>query len=309
MKAKKFFSVLLILVMLVMTFTPIAYAENTNGLEGFVSKLYKLTLLREPDSGGLNYWIKELNSGSKTGADVSLNFIFSSEFINKKVDNTNFLDIMYLSFFDREPESNGREFWLGKMEQAYNRKYILANFVNSNEFKNICTTYGITPGIVKLAASDKISTPKLPNSRLNPATIGEKIRLEVDDWYYGKSIIELSLLETISGDEAWQIVENANMFNSPPESGTEYLLAKFWIKVISTEQEPYEINNVMFDVISGGGVLYNGGFYSISGLEPDLSTDLYVGAEHIGWTYFMVKTNDQNPVAVYNNDKIWFKLR
>ena len=70
-----------------------------------------------------------------------------------------------------------------------------------------------------------------------------------------------------------------------------------------------ESHIITLTVISGGGVLYNWGIVSIAGLEPDLSTDLYVGAEHIGWTYFMVNTNDQNPVTVYDHDKIWFKLR
>ncbi len=148
--------------------TSFAQAASSTGIEGFVTRLYTLTLDRSPDSGGLSYWVKELQSSKKTGADVSLNFIFSKEFINKNLPNTEFINIMYSSFFDRQPDPSGRQFWVDRLNNGYSRKYVLAGFVNSKEFENICATYSISPGTVKLTETDKqiiapTSKPLEPN--------------------------------------------------------------------------------------------------------------------------------------------------
>ncbi len=154
--------------------------------------------------------------------------------------------------------------------------------------------------------------PTKPTSRENPAVLGETFLVLMDDWMIGEVTFEIEMIEVVSGDEAWEMVKKANQFNDKPEEGKEYILAKFRIKVIKTEEdEPYEINHAKFDVISGGGVEYTD-FISVSGIEPDLRTDIYEGAEHIGWTYFMVDKDDDNPLAAFDRKgeaEIWFKLR
>lgn len=154
MPKRKVFSCVIALLMLLAVLLPIP-TQAAGDLEGFVTRLYELTLNRKADAGGLEYWIGELQSGRKTGADVSENFIFSNEFTEKNVSDSDFLDIMYRAFFDREPDDGGKTHWLDKLNEGYNRKYILANFVNSEEFNGICSTYGIKPGAIKLSAADK----------------------------------------------------------------------------------------------------------------------------------------------------------
>ena len=136
--------------------------------------------------------------------------------------------------------------------------------------------------------------------------------MEKDDWLIGKVKYEIELLEVISGGEAWEIVQKANMFNEEPGEGKEYILAKFRVKILETEgNEPFELNHAMFDVISTEGIEYTD-FLSVSGLDPDLSADLYEGAEHVGWTYFLVNKQDTNPLAVIDrksDSEIWFQLK
>ncbi len=149
-------------------------------------------------------------------------------------------------------------------------------------------------------------------SRSNPATLGQTISVNRKDLFYGLESYDITLLETKSGADAWNMVFAGNQFNLEPRSGQEYLLAKFKIKVNSLEKSTISINQYMFDVVSGSGVKYEG-FNSVSGLYPDWNTELYAGADFIGWTYFLVNTNDSNPVAAINrNDEqsaVWFKLR
>lgn len=146
------------------------------------------------------------------------------------------------------------------------------------------------------------------NSRQNPAKLGETVTVEVDDWM-GYRKYSVTLTEVISDTDAWNLIKNTNMYNDPPKAGMKYVLAKIKVKVINVEEEPFEINNSNFDAVSSSGVKYDD-FTTIVAPDPSLRTDLYNGAEHEGWTYFEVKTDD-NPLIVMNQkypDEIWFKL-
>jgi hypothetical protein len=170
-------------------------------------------------------------------------------------------------------------------------------------------------GQVKIAKTDasKDVEPEKPvkNSRKNPAGLNEAYVVSLDDWLEGKVTYEIEMLELISGTKALEMVRKANPFNDEPEAGKEYILAKFRVAILDTQEDkPYSFNHAKFNVISGTGVEYTG-FLSVSGLEPDLRADLYEGASHIGWTYFLVDIND-HPVAVMDrgqSSEIWFDLR
>lgn len=148
-------------------------------------------------------------------------------------------------------------------------------------------------------------------SRTNPAGLYQPIRIEVDDLFEEKVVLELEMLELISGHTAWNMIYEWNMFNDEPEAGQEYILAKFRVKIVELENEPYDINHAQFDVYSATGVMYTE-WVSVAGKDPDLRTSLYEGAEHIGYTAFLVRTDD-SPVAVYmarwDENAIWFDLR
>ena len=153
--------------------------------------------------------------------------------------------------------------------------------------------------------------PEPRTSRTNPAGLYQPVRVEVDDWWDGRIVLELEMLELISGQAAWSMIRDWNMFNDEPERGEEYILAKFRVKIVELEEEPWDINHAQFDVYSATGVMYTG-WVSVAGKSPDLSTKLYEGAEHIGYTAFLVRTDD-SPAAVYQHrwdeNAIWFDLR
>lgn len=153
--------------------------------------------------------------------------------------------------------------------------------------------------------------PLHDNSRTNPADLNETFVVEKDDLIVGKVTYEVELIQTVSGQEAWEIVKEGNPFNEEPEEGKEYVLAKFRVKVLETEEdEPFNVNHAQFEAVSEGGVTYDD-FISVSGVEPDLRGDLYEGAEKNGYTYFIVDKDD-NPVAALNRGRsgeIWFDLR
>ncbi len=150
------------------------------------------------------------------------------------------------------------------------------------------------------------------NSRTNPAGLNETFVVQMDDWLVGKVKFEVEMIDVKSGDEAWQIIKAGNMFNDPPGEGKEYIMAKFRIKVLETEEdEAFDLMFISFSAISGSGVEYSE-FVSVAGVEPDLYNDLYEGAEHEGWKFFIVDEDDENPVAAMERRgpaEIWFDLR
>lgn len=153
--------------------------------------------------------------------------------------------------------------------------------------------------------------PSTSNSRTNPAGLNEPVRIQVSDLFAGTVALEMELLELVSGQKAWAMVQGWNMFNSAPGAGREYILAKIRVKVLAADKEPYEINHAQFGAYSATGVEYTG-FFSVAGIDPNLAAKLYPGAEHIGYTTFIVNTAD-SPVGVYmhrwGENAIWFDLR
>ena len=112
----------------------------------FVARFYKECLGRTPDSTGLNQWVSDLQNGTRTGSNVAYGFVFSQEFINKKVSNETYVTILYRAFFNRTPDSAGYNSWLNLLKNNTDRKTVLAGFVNSKEFADLAAKYGIQAG-------------------------------------------------------------------------------------------------------------------------------------------------------------------
>lgn len=121
-------------------------ADSRSQVSDFVTRFYKLCLDREPDAEGLNTWVNNLLSRKITGAQAAEGFIFSTEFVSKNTNNSEFLTILYRAFFNREPDTDGFNKWLSLLNSGNSRQFVLAGFINSDEFKTLCKNYGITAG-------------------------------------------------------------------------------------------------------------------------------------------------------------------
>lgn len=112
----------------------------------FVSRMYTVALGRAAEEAGLNDWTNRLLTHETDGAGIANGFIMSDEFKNKKVSDEAYVDILYRTFFDREADAGGRSDWLEKLANGNSRDFVLAGFVNSVEFGNLCNRYGIVRG-------------------------------------------------------------------------------------------------------------------------------------------------------------------
>lgn len=113
----------------------------------FVRRLYVYVLDREPEQDGLDFWSDELFNFRRTGAEVAQGFIFSPEFENRGTSDEEFLKILYRTFFDREPDSDGMAYWLDQLSSHKMDRSAVANgFIFSQEWADTCASYGIRSG-------------------------------------------------------------------------------------------------------------------------------------------------------------------
>jgi hypothetical protein len=148
----------------------------------------------------------------------------------------------------------------------------------------------------------------LIGTRTNPLPFNTTILFNGNNTLYDTYQAELTLLDVIRGSDALAIVLNANQFNTEPDEGKEYLLAKFKIRALSSENDAMiDINTSSFSLISEEGKAYNS-FTAISGIQPSLK-EMYAGGTQEGYACFEVNKDDMNPYIVFlerNNNGIWF---
>lgn len=125
---------------------PALPATAENKTRDFVKRLYRIGLGRNPDKVGLEDWTNRLLSGKETGAQVVCGFVFSEEYKGKNVSNQQYVEMLYRLVFDREADSVGKADWVSRLSRGVTRGHVLAGFINSKEFREMCQDYSIQAG-------------------------------------------------------------------------------------------------------------------------------------------------------------------
>lgn len=118
-------------------------SDTQLGLVQFVNMLYVNFLGRQPDIAGRDSWVLAIRNG-QSGPQAAADFFNSSEYLEKNISNEAFVTQLYQTCLGRNPDTNGFNSWVGLLDRQYSRDHALAGFVNSNEFKSICTQYGVS---------------------------------------------------------------------------------------------------------------------------------------------------------------------
>jgi hypothetical protein len=105
--------------------------NNTN----FVTAIYNNVLGRPPDSGGLSYWVGQLNNGAITRGGLVLAFSESAEH-RARAANRVFVTQMYVGMLGRAPEAGGFNFWVGVLDGGGSRLGIIQGFFGAPEYHN-----------------------------------------------------------------------------------------------------------------------------------------------------------------------------
>jgi hypothetical protein len=137
-------------------------------------------------------------------------------------------------------------------------------------------------------ANEKEETKSKLGSRTNPvpfqstATVDDEIYNDNSEAF--KIKFDLTVVEVVRGEPAYQQLLKMNEFNEPAPEGYEWVLAKTKVKFVESETEDlsFHIDGIMnFEMISESGDIYSGDI--VGSTEPDFSFEMYVGSEQEGY--------------------------
>ncbi len=149
--------------------TNLVTVNKDEKISAFVTRCYDIILNREPDAGGLQTWINELNSGRKAASEIIDRFVNSAEFQDKHYSKGDAVEILYKAMLGRGSDPSGKANWVSKLENGQPFAAVINGFCNSPEFRGICDSYGIKPGSVTIPGE--------------PTTADEKIKAFVQRCY------------------------------------------------------------------------------------------------------------------------------
>ena len=128
-------------------------AESSGGTKDLVTRMYQVTLGREPDPQGLSAWTKALDDGTLSAADLVLGFLGSQEYLNSGKSNEEIVTDCYHAMLGREPDQAGLAGWKQSLDIGMSPRRICAGFVGSVEFNNLAASYGIRTGTIDVTAA------------------------------------------------------------------------------------------------------------------------------------------------------------
>lgn len=141
---------------------------------------------------------------------------------------------------------------------------------------------------------------KPKGTRSNPLPFGDTITVKeniYDDSFNSyESFVEVTLLETIRGEEAWALIEKENMFNEPAAEGFEYALVKVkgFLKESETEDDSLYFSSMNFNFVSNDGEVYD---WASAVIPNELDKELYNGGTAEGYIVNQVKVGDDFKIS------------
>lgn len=124
-------------------YSSVVYPAN---VDGFLMRLYNLVMQRDYDLNGINYWKDKLQSGSMNASNVARFFFSCNEFYDLNYSNEEYVDVLYKVFFNRNADTNGKNYWLSQLKSGKSQRYVLEGFINSQEWADTCAKFGVVSG-------------------------------------------------------------------------------------------------------------------------------------------------------------------
>jgi hypothetical protein len=130
-------------------FTDVSLAFDIDGNAGKMYRLYQSAFNRQPDAGGLGYWLKILDGGATLQQAASA-FAASGEFKTLYGSNPSkeqMVTAAYNNVLHRDPDSTGFQYWLDGFKNGLTLEGLLLNFADSKENRDQ-TAAAVANGIV-----------------------------------------------------------------------------------------------------------------------------------------------------------------
>ncbi len=145
------------------------------------------------------------------------------------------------------------------------------------------------------------------NSSTNPASIGDPVQsmVELGSVYSNIYDITITVVETVRGKKAMEMLEKVNAKNIKPPKGYEYLLVrvKFGIKGRAVSDTlAFDIGTEPLQWVALTSDLMEYPQISVTVPKPVLRGTIKSGDSIEGWVAFAVDKKDSKPVMVFDPD-------
>ncbi|MCP5126895.1 MAG: DUF4214 domain-containing protein [Gammaproteobacteria bacterium] len=106
-----------------------------------ITHYYRSILDRAPEDDGVAFWKDQITALQAQGQDakpvfrnMAYFFFNSPEYLARHTTNPAFIDNLYRTFFQRDPEEDGLAFWLADLARGNPRNDVMTFFLYSQEF-------------------------------------------------------------------------------------------------------------------------------------------------------------------------------
>lgn len=161
------------------------------------------------------------------------------------------------------------------------------------EFTQQAEAAASAPETIPTSEPEPTEAPTI-STRENPVPFSQPFMLVYDD----TANFEMKVTNVIRGEEAWQKIYAANMYNDPPLENMEYLLANINIIFLTSGQADLLMD---FGTLDFQSVSNNQLFPSASIIEPEpkLDISLFPGGQSEGFVALLVYRDDPAPLVVF----------
>ena len=118
-------------------------AVNEKGVRDYVLRMYTKALNRNGETVGVEDWTNRINTKIMSPETVAKSFFNSQEFINRNLNNADYVETLYQTFMDRESDASGKQYWIDQLNNGMSRQQVLEGFSRSVEFSEIMRKYGL----------------------------------------------------------------------------------------------------------------------------------------------------------------------
>ena len=144
-------------------------------------------------------------------------------------------------------------------------------------------------------------------SRSNPIFPGQGVAFA---WILGDETFELLLYlnDVVRGEEALDLVMEANPFNSEPGAGKEYVIAIFQMYLLDADSEnsKIEVGQWDFEAVDRTGKVMNFEYVDGTIRDSENMLTLYEGGN--GMFFLPIITSTDDVPYIVMSDSIWFDL-
>lgn len=150
-------------------------------------KVYEGILGRFPDEAGFKFWSNQLSNGSSL-TDIVGAFTKAAEFNNYAVTNKQFVDHLYDTALQRNPDVSGETYWISNLETGKLTKLQVAvTFIQSSEFNSKFQKYDSSAQSYGSGSSTAFSTS---GSNIIDSS-GTSVNLDSANWFGAEGTAQL----------------------------------------------------------------------------------------------------------------------